>query len=93
MPKLEKLFEGGHCLSEAELLEFALDGMEEPLRSRAAEHLTECDDCREQVAELLDLHVGLASLAPDAEPPPDLRARVRREAGPRSAKDKKAPPN
>jgi predicted anti-sigma-YlaC factor YlaD len=87
MPKLEKLFEGGHCLSEAELLEFALDGMEEPLRSRAAEHLTECDECREQVAALLDLHIGLASLAPDAEPPPGLRARVRRDV------KRKSPPS
>jgi hypothetical protein len=92
MPRTSDVFEGGHCLSEAELLEFALDGMEEPLRSRAAQHLTECDDCREQVAELLDLHVGLAALAPDAEPPPGLRERVRLEVGQRPAKNKKAPP-
>lgn len=63
-------------MNEAELLEFALDGMEGPLRATAEAHLIICKGCREQVALLLDLHLGLATLAEATEVPASLRQRV-----------------
>jgi hypothetical protein len=65
-------------MNEAEILEYALEGMAPGLRKVAAAHLKECDGCREQVASVMHLHVPLARLARGVKPPPGLRARVLR---------------
>ena len=55
---------------------YALGGMEESEAHVFAEHLATCELCRDEVARLGPAVEELLLLAPEAEPPESLRARV-----------------
>lgn len=59
---------------------YSLDALD-PEDARAYEaHLARCDRCRAELAELTEAATALAFAAPTPAPPPDLRARILREA-------------
>jgi len=56
-------------------------------RTRVDAHVAQCTSCRGALAQVRALVASAAALPPDAEPPEaawqEIRARIRREAGPR----------
>ncbi len=64
------------CPSEERLIEYALDGLADPERDRAARHLEHCQQCREQVRQHLSMQEGLALMAPQVEPPEGMAASI-----------------
>lgn len=67
---------GGHP-TELEIIEFALDGIEDAeQRGKIARHLESCKPCRAAVAAAMELHEGLAASVPQVEPPAGLAERI-----------------
>lgn len=66
---------GGH-LVELEVIEYALDGLDDAARVKAEEHLRQCDLCRKAVRGAMDLQDGLALAAGLADIPDGLAERV-----------------
>jgi anti-sigma-K factor RskA len=54
---------------------YALDALDEEGRARFERHLSECEQCRDQLAELQEAAAALA-FTESREPPPELRERI-----------------
>ena len=54
---------------------YALDALDEDERAAFERHLSECEQCRDQLAELQEAAAALA-FAESREPPPELRERI-----------------
>jgi len=65
----------GHLEDEV-LLEYSLDGLEGGDRTKAEEHLADCQRCREQLREFMDFSEAMALSVPQVDPPQDLSAGV-----------------
>lgn len=65
----------GH-LSENDLIDFALDGLQGDARLKAEAHLKDCRICRSALRQWMEVQEGLAALAPEQEVPADLSERI-----------------
>jgi hypothetical protein len=72
--KISKKLKG--CLEDEDLLEYSMDGLSGPERSKAMEHLGHCQRCREQLREYISFAEAMALSVPQVDPPADLKAKV-----------------
>jgi anti-sigma factor RsiW len=75
------------CLSDEELVEFALDGLSPEARRKAEAHLRDCAHCREQVREMAEMQVGFAYRSPQVAPRQQaVKAVLKKARGPAKAR-------
>ena len=66
-----------HDAVSSDLAGYALDALEEDARRLVEEHLTECDDCTSELAQLMEGAGNLAFAVPSVTPPDYLLDRLR----------------
>ena len=55
---------------------YALDALDDTERREYEEHLSSCDECREELAQLRETATALAFAVESPSPPPELRDRI-----------------